>query len=278
VVSVGTLFQAALLPGILLAMLYALYAFGYAVFNPSKAPAVELGHSGGEPISRGEGLTFFLFAPIGLIVGLILAVQVGLIGSQNFQVDGFSDAGEGASLRTNVSEQCASSMIELHGQDAWDAALAEQQVIDDAGGVVQSVRLTEEEMAAAIEEKVSSAAPIGTVIAIGFTLFAIMFVLARGVSPSANRLPLIIGSIGILLGLLIDVLFVGPQTTPGATVIWMLIPIAMILYAAKVAAGILGRNDLIRVVFPPLVLIVAVLGSILGGITNPTPAAALVAN
>ena len=28
-------------------------------------------------------------------------------------------------------------------------------------------------------------------------------------------------------------------------------------------------------VFPPLVLIVAVLGSILGGITNPTPAAAL---
>jgi TRAP-type mannitol/chloroaromatic compound transport system permease large subunit len=28
-------------------------------------------------------------------------------------------------------------------------------------------------------------------------------------------------------------------------------------------------------VFPPLILIVAVLGSILGGITNPTPAAAL---
>jgi TRAP-type mannitol/chloroaromatic compound transport system permease large subunit len=37
----------------------------------------------------------------------------------------------------------------------------------------------------------------------------------------------------------------------------------------------MGRNDLLRVVFPPLVLIVAVLGSILGGITNPTPAAAL---
>ncbi|MDO9527317.1 MAG: TRAP transporter large permease subunit, partial [Gemmobacter sp.] len=35
------------------------------------------------------------------------------------------------------------------------------------------------------------------------------------------------------------------------------------------------RNELIRVVFPPLLLIVAVLGSILGGITNPTPAAAL---
>jgi TRAP-type mannitol/chloroaromatic compound transport system permease large subunit len=37
----------------------------------------------------------------------------------------------------------------------------------------------------------------------------------------------------------------------------------------------MAHNDLIRVVFPPLVLIVAVLGSILGGITNPTPAAAL---
>ena len=37
----------------------------------------------------------------------------------------------------------------------------------------------------------------------------------------------------------------------------------------------LSRNELLRVVFPPLVLIVAVLGSILGGITNPTPAAAL---
>jgi TRAP-type mannitol/chloroaromatic compound transport system permease large subunit len=37
----------------------------------------------------------------------------------------------------------------------------------------------------------------------------------------------------------------------------------------------LSRNDLLRVVFPPLILIIAVLGSILGGITNPTPAAAL---
>ena len=39
--------------------------------------------------------------------------------------------------------------------------------------------------------------------------------------------------------------------------------------------GRLSQNELLRVVFPPLILIVAVLGSILGGITNPTPAAAL---
>jgi len=42
-----------------------------------------------------------------------------------------------------------------------------------------------------------------------------------------------------------------------------------------VAFGYLASNEILRVVFPPLVLIVAVLGSILGGITNPTPAAAL---
>lgn len=43
VLSVGTLFQAALLPGILLALLYALYAFVYALLNPEKASAVPMG-------------------------------------------------------------------------------------------------------------------------------------------------------------------------------------------------------------------------------------------
>jgi TRAP-type mannitol/chloroaromatic compound transport system permease large subunit len=38
VLSVGTLFQAALLPGIFLAGLYAVYAFGFALVNPAKAP------------------------------------------------------------------------------------------------------------------------------------------------------------------------------------------------------------------------------------------------
>jgi hypothetical protein len=48
VVSVGTLFQAALLPGIMLAFLYAAYAFGYALLNPSKAPAVAMAEASGE--------------------------------------------------------------------------------------------------------------------------------------------------------------------------------------------------------------------------------------
>ncbi|MEP5760381.1 MAG: TRAP transporter large permease subunit [Litoreibacter sp.] len=275
VVSVGTLFQAALLPGVLLAMLYALYAFGYAVANPSKAPAVEMGAANAEPIGRSQAFTWFLFAPLGLLVSFVLLMQVAVVGSQSLAVDSFSQGGVAASLRTNVSEQCSISMIELHGQEAWDVALAEQQAINDAGGAVQSVKLTPEEIVAAVEAKEAAASPIGTGVAVGMLLMALVLTTARGVSPSANPLPLIIGAGGIVLGLLVDVLLVSPSTTPGSTLVLMLIPIAMIIYGVMFGSKILAGNDLIRVVFPPLVLIVAVLGSILGGITNPTPAAAL---
>jgi len=61
----------------------------------------------------------------------------------------------------------------------------------------------------------------------------------------------------------------GPAGASGAT------PRAVLIYGLRRAAGMLATNEVLRVVFPPLVLIVAVLGSILGGITNPTPAAAL---
>jgi TRAP-type mannitol/chloroaromatic compound transport system permease large subunit len=275
VVSVGTLFQAALLPGILLAGLYAAYAFGYALFNPANAPAVQLGASNSEALTRSESLTWFLFAPIGLIAGLILAINVGLIGSQSVVIDSFSDAGQGASLRTNVSDDCQLAMIDLHGQEAWDTAVAEQTALDDAGGVQQSVRLNEEELASALETKVAAAAPIGTGIGIGLLLMALIFTTARGVSPSAPSYPLMVGAAGLVLAILVDIVLVSPLTSPGNTFLLMLIPMIMMGYGAKHAVGRLGQNELLRVVFPPLVLIVAVLGSILGGITNPTPAAAL---
>jgi TRAP-type mannitol/chloroaromatic compound transport system permease large subunit len=275
VVSVGTLFQAALLPGILLAGLYAAYAFGYALFNPANAPAVQLGSSNSEALTRSESLTWFLFAPIGLIAGLILAINVGLIGSQSVVIDSFSDAGQGASLRTNVSDDCQLAMIDLHGQEAWDTAVAEQTALDDAGGVQQSVRLNEEELASALETKVAAAAPIGTGIGIGLLLMALIFTTARGVSPSAPSYPLMVGAAGLVLAILVDIVLVSPLTSPGNTFLLMLIPMIMMGYGAKHAVGRLGQNELLRVVFPPLVLIVAVLGSILGGITNPTPAAAL---
>ena len=275
VVSVGTLFQAALIPGIMLACLYGLYAFGYAMFNPSKAPAVELGDGGGEVRTRNEALTWFLFVPVGLIVGMIALGQVNMVGTQNVTVDSFSDAGQTASLRTNVSDECKASMIELHGQEAWDAAVAQQQAIDEAGGVAEARELTEEERAAALSEKLAAAAPIGTGIAVAFLLLGLVLTTARGVSPSADPTPLMIGGLGIVLALAADILFINPLTSSGVTLLIIAIPLVMTLYGVRYAAGILSQNDLLRVVFPPLVLIVAVLGSILGGITNPTPAAAL---
>ncbi|MCA0870321.1 TRAP transporter large permease subunit [Seohaeicola saemankumensis] len=275
VVSVGTLFQAALLPGILLALLYALYAFGYALLNPEKAPAVELGSTNNEPVTRGEALSWFLVAPIGLIGGALLLGSVGIIGSQDIQVSSFSQSSESASLRTKVSDQCKASMIELHGQEAWDAAVAEQAEIDNAGGAAESHRLTDEEMVAAIDAKISAAAPIGTGIATLVVMLGVVLVFARGVAPSANPRPLALGAIGLVLVVLVDMFLIGPAASSGKTFLLVALPFLLALYGCKEAAARLAQNDLIRVVFPPLVLIVAVLGSILGGITNPTPAAAL---
>ena len=275
VLSVGTLFQAALLPGILLALLYAGYAFTYALLNPSKAPPVSMGSASGEVITRGEAFTWFIGAPVGLIAGAMLLGSVNIIGSQDITVSSFSDIGEGASLRTNVSEQCAASMIELHGQEAWDTAVAETEAIQASGGVQQSERLTEEEVAEALAAKIDAAAPIGTGIIVFVILLGLIMSTGRGVAPSANTRPLLIGGLGIVLTILVDILLIGPAMSSGLSwVIWA-IPVGMMVYGAGYAATLCARNELIRVVFPPLVLIVAVLGSILGGITNPTPAAAL---
>ncbi|MEO0765430.1 MAG: TRAP transporter large permease subunit [Pseudomonadota bacterium] len=275
VVSVGTLFQAALLPGILLALLYALYAFGYALLNPEKAPAVEMGSTNAEPVTRSEAFTWFLGAPVLMIAGTILLGSLNMVGSQSTTISSFSDIGEAASLRTNVNEECQAAMIELHGQEAWDNAILEQQAIADAGGLQQSERLSEEELAAALEDLVDSAAPIGTGTAILLIILGLIMTTARGISPSADPQPLLIGGVGVVLALLVDIALVGPLNTSGYYIVVMAIPFALIMYGVIEGTKRCASNELIRVVFPPLILIVAVLGSILGGITNPTPAAAL---
>ncbi|AKS46446.1 TRAP transporter, DctM subunit [Octadecabacter temperatus] len=275
VLSVGTLFQAALLPGVLLAMLYAGYAFCYALLNPSKAPAVEMGASNGEPITRGEGLTWFLAIPGGLIILLVFLMNLGVVGSQSVIVDSFSDATKSASLRTNVSPECAASMQELHGEEAWNIAVAEQAAIEATGGAEQARALSDEERAALLVEKVADAPVIGMGMAILALVLGLILTTARGVSPSANPAPLLIGAVGVLLILLADILMISPLTSPGVAVLIIILPLLLVLWTMKPAFARLAKNDLLRVVFPPLVLIVAVLGSILGGITNPTPAAAL---
>ena len=205
----------------------------------------------------------------------MLLGQVNLIGSQNVNVSAFSDAGQTASLRTNVGEDCKAAMIDLHGQEAWDTAVAEQEAIDAAGGVAEATKLTEEELEAARIAKIEAAAPIGTGLTVLMVMAGLVLAVGRGVSPSADPKPLIIGAIGVLLIALVDVVAIAPTTSPGVTVLLIALPTLLVLYGCKAAAARCAKNDLIRVVFPPLVLIVAVLGSILGGITNPTPAAAL---
>ncbi|MEM1287203.1 MAG: TRAP transporter large permease subunit [Pseudomonadota bacterium] len=275
VLSVGTLFQAALLPGIFIAFLYGLYAFGFALINPSKAPAVEMGSGSSEPVGRNHGLTWFVGAPVALILAVIIAGNVGLVGSQSVFISSFSEASESASLRTNVSPQCQEAMIELHGQDAWDRAIEEQAAISASGDQEAARELTEEELAAAREEALANVAPIGTGVVTVFVFLALTLLLARGISPSGSTPPLLIGGAGVVLAFILDALFIGPSTGPGAKFLILAIPILITLYGVREALKRLAANELLRVVFPPLILIVAVLGSILGGITNPTPAAAL---
>tara|TARA_R110001599_G_scaffold76291_3_gene208889 strand:- start:12099 stop:14453 length:2355 start_codon:yes stop_codon:yes gene_type:complete len=275
VVSVGTLFQAALLPGIMLALLYALYAFVYALMNPEKAPAVPMGATNAEPITRGEGFTWLLGLPILLIVGTIVLGNLNIVGSQSTVVSSFSDIGAGASLRTNVGDECKAAMIDLHGQDAWDTAVAEQAAIEAAGGQQASEKLSETALEQKQADKVAAAAPIGTGMAIILVMLALVLTTARGVSPSSDARPLIIGAIGLVLAVLVDIVLISPTTSSGTLVLLMLLPFVAIMYGVVYGLKRCATNELIRVVFPPLVLIVAVLGSILGGITNPTPAAAL---
>jgi TRAP-type mannitol/chloroaromatic compound transport system permease large subunit len=275
VVSVGTLFQAALLPGIMLALLYALYAFGYAIFRPESAPAVP---SAGHSESRTNRRNILIFAagvPAVVAGAFLLMQQTNIVGSQDVTVDSYSDIGITASLRTNVDEQCKLSMIELHGQDAWDQAVGEAEAITAQGGVETSQKLTEDELASALQTKLDAAAPIG--FGIGGFAFAVMLMISLGRSADIglSQRHMAIGMAGALLSMIVDVWLVTPLTSPGLTVIMMLIPWALIYYGVKPVVVALARVELLRVVFPPLVLIIAVLGSILGGITNPTPAAGL---
>ena len=273
VLSVGTLFQAALLPGILLAGLYAAYAFGFALFNPSKAPPVPSETVTGNYVTRGEALTWYLAVPLLLVALIIGAGQAGLVGSQDVSLQASATGERGGFLRTNVSDQCRDAMIELHGQEAWDQSVA--ALSPSATPEEEPAELTEEERDAAMNARIAATAPIGTAFAVIFGLFAISLALARGVAPALPAYPLAIGAVGIVASLVIDWFFLSPLASPGQRTLALAIPIVLTLYGLRHAAVRLGQNELLRVVFPPLVLIVAVLGSILGGVTNPTPAAAL---
>jgi multisubunit Na+/H+ antiporter MnhB subunit len=211
----------------MLALLYAIYAFGYALLNPSKAPAVTGETMDTKTGTAQQSLTWFVYVPVGIIGAAVLLNVGGLSGSQSIYVDSYSDIGQEASLRTNVSPECQESMIELHGQEAWDKAIAQQVAIDDSGGVAESVKRSDEEISAKIAEKIASAPPIGTGVMVLFVLTSIMLSFAKGVAPNLDHKLLVVGALGTALLLLSDIVLIKPDASASMT--WALLTIPVIL-------------------------------------------------
>ena len=150
----------------LLFHLNAVYSLGASAFAVGKD---------GEVVTRGEALTWYLAVPAAILIGASLLGSAGVIGSQSVFVSDYAEREGGPSLRTNVSEQCQAAMIDLHGQEAWDAAVATQAQIDSGDGAqTQEERtLTDAQIEEARLAMIANAAPIGT----GTLIFAIIFAL-----------------------------------------------------------------------------------------------------
>ncbi len=214
VLSTGTLFKAAFIPGVVLALLYGLYAFGYALFRPSSAPPIAL-------IEREPGafdlaahynhrtglMALMAFLPI----TMLLAAWIGL-----------------------------TSMGYITSQTA----------VGDTG-------------------LISHGTMVVAVIAIFLLLLSLFF------QPQFSATPIFIGLLGTAAYVLVDVFLLESGEAPGKTFLYFAIPTLFILVGVKSAVKRLSNIEVLRVVSPPVILIVSVLGSILGGITSPTPAAAL---
>ena len=214
VLSTGTLFKAAFIPGLFLAFLYAAYAFGFAMLKRDQAPPVELSETGNYDLLaqyRGK-VSLALLAMIGPVLLLcllwIVLSAVGLVGSS--VVDG---------------------------------------------------------------ETVYAPLSHGTMAMV--TLSGFLLCLAYAVRPTYDPKPILIGTAGVALLFFIDAVLIPGDATGGFTTILELFPAILIVYGLRHALPRLMEVEPLRVVSPPIILIVAVLGSILGGITNPTAAAAL---
>ena len=214
VLSTGTLFKAAFIPGVVLAILYGLYAFGYALLKPNSAPPIALA-----PAEEGKfDVAAHYNHRSGLLVLLALAPIVLLVA-------------------------------------AW--------VLLTSMGVVSS------------QELASDAGLIshGTMFIVVVAVFLLL--LSASFQPQFSVTPLIIGVIGVAGYLFVDVVLLKGGESPGKAFLLYVVPAVLTFIGVKTAVGRLSNIEVLRVVSPPVILIVSVLGSILGGITSPTPAAAL---
>ena len=214
VISTGTLFKAAFLPGLFLALLYALYAFGFALLRPKEAPAVQLGEP--DPYKLKSYYNNNAWLMVGAMLGPVLALVMLWISLASFGFIG-------------------------------------SNLVDD---IVQYNPLSNGMMAIAV-------------------ICGFIITLAYAMRPSYNRLPIYSGLLGIVLLFIMDWFFVAGDASGGNKFIFYIIPAIMITYALKHAVPRLLEVEAIKVVSPPVILIIAVLGSILGGVTNPTAAASL---
>ena len=83
-ISIGFLFLAGIFPGILLALIMALYCSGVAVFNPKTAPAVDLSNEKltSQELISGGGVIFLIFAVLGSIwLGLATPSEAAALGA-----------------------------------------------------------------------------------------------------------------------------------------------------------------------------------------------------
>ena len=269
VVSVGTLFKAAMIPGLLLASFYGAYVFVFALLRPHRAPPVG-GAAGvadaGAPGTTGRRRLFWYLAVPALGVAAVGALfAFDLAGAQSADPTRAIGLEGRPELRTNVSESCRQAMIELHGREKWERSVSARAERDAAAP----------DRAATAVAAPFAPPPLAEGLVVVLLLVALVLTTARGVAPEASARPLWIGGAGVLAALVADALWVTAETGPGVATLIQAVPFLAIAYGLRHALARLAQVELLRVVFPPLILIVAVLGSILGGITNPTPAAAL---
>ncbi|MCF6302191.1 MAG: TRAP transporter large permease subunit [Devosiaceae bacterium] len=214
VLSTGTLFKAAFIPGLFLASLYALYAFGFALVFPKQAPPVNLGEP--DPYDLQGKYRNNSWLLVGATLGPVLA------------------------------------MIML-----W--------IVLASNGLVGSTTI----------DHVTTYAPFSNGVLAILVLSGFLITLAHALRPTYDRKPILAGLLGIAAIFFLDWLFVSGGASGGERTLYYFIPGVMVVYSLKHAIPRMMEVESLRVISPPVLLIVAVLGSILGGITNPTAAAAL---
>ncbi|VAW23451.1 TRAP dicarboxylate transporter, DctM subunit, unknown substrate 6 [hydrothermal vent metagenome] len=214
VLSTGTLFKAAFIPGLFLASLYALYAFGYALVFPKQAPPVKLGEP--DPYNLPQYYNNNSWLMVGAMLGPVVALST-----------------------------------------LW--------IVLASYGLVGS----------SVVDEVVTYAPFSNGVMAVLVLAGFLITLSYALRPGYSRFPTIMGLGGMAIIFVLDGLVVGGEATGGMRAVFYFIPGAMIVYSLRWAIPRLMEVEPVRVISPPVILIIAVLGSILGGVTNPTAAAAL---